>query len=95
LEIVKDKMIKAHITGMVQGVGFRYYVWKQARHLGLAGYVRNLPDGSVEAEAEGEEEKLNKFIEALKAGPSGAVVEDVQVEWKESTGKYREFSITH
>ncbi len=88
-------MIKAHITGMVQGVGFRYYVWKQARHLGLAGYVRNLPDGSVEAEAEGEEEKLNKFIEALKAGPSGAVVEDVQVEWKESTGKYREFSITH
>lgn len=75
-------------------MGFRYYVWQQARHLGLAGYVRNLPDGSVEAEAEGAEDKLNQFIEALKAGPSGVVVEEVKVEWKEYSGKYREFSIT-
>ena len=90
-----NKKIKAHISGMVQGVGFRYYVWHQARHLGLAGYVRNLPDGSVEAEAEGEEDKLNQFIKALKAGPSGAVVEVVKVEWKEPGGKYREFNITH
>lgn len=89
-----NKKIKVHITGMVQGVGFRYYVWHQARHLGLAGYVRNLPDGSVEAEAEGEEDKLNEFIEALTAGPSGAVVEEVKVEWKEYSGKYREFNIT-
>ncbi|MBU1356281.1 MAG: acylphosphatase [Candidatus Edwardsbacteria bacterium] len=89
-----NKKIKAHISGMVQGVGFRYYVWQQARHLGLAGYVRNLPDGSVEAEAEGAEDKLNQFIEALKAGPSGVVVEEVKVEWKEYSGKYREFSIT-
>jgi len=91
---VKKKIVKTHITGMVQGVGFRYYVWHQARHLGLAGYVCNLPDGSVEAEAEGEEDKLNQFIEALKAGPSGAVVEEVKVEWKEYGGKYREFNIT-
>lgn len=89
------KRLSTHITGMVQGVGFRYYVWHQARHLGLAGYVRNLPDGSVEAEAEGEEDKLNQFIEALKAGPPGAVVEEVKVEWKEFGGKYREFNITH
>lgn len=89
------KGLKARITGMVQGVGFRYYVWHQARHLGLAGYVRNLPDGSVEAEAEGEEDKLNQFIAALKVGASGAVVENVQVEWKEFGGKYREFNITH
>jgi acylphosphatase len=95
LEIVKVKIVNAHIMGMVQGVGFRYYVWHQARHLGLAGYVRNLPDGSVEAEAEGEEDKLKQFIVALKAGPSGAVVEEVKVEWGEYSGKYRGFNITH
>lgn len=89
-----NKVVLTHIVGRVQGVGFRYYVWHQARHLGLAGYVRNLPDGSVEAGAEGEEDKLNQFIEALKAGPSGAVVEEVKVEWKEYAGKYREFNIT-
>ncbi|MDQ7799060.1 MAG: acylphosphatase [Candidatus Edwardsbacteria bacterium] len=90
-----NKTMFAHIAGMVQGVGFRYYVWHQARHLGLAGYVRNLPDGSVEAGAEGEEDKLNQFIEALRAGPSGAVVEEVKVVWGEYGGKYREFNITH
>ncbi len=83
-----------NISGIVQGVGFRYYVWNQARHLGLAGYVRNLPDGSVEAEAEGDEDKLKQFIEAIKVGPSGAVVENVKVEWKEYGGKYREFNMT-
>jgi len=90
-----NKCIFIKISGMVQGVGFRYYVWNHARRLGLAGYVRNLTDGSVETEAEGEEDKLKQFIETLKAGPSGAVVEEVKVEWKEYTGKYREFSITH
>jgi len=90
-----NKGITVNISGIVQGVGFRYYVWHQAKHLGLAGYVRNLSDGSVEAEAEGEEDKIKQFIEVLKAGPSGAVVEEVKVEWKEYAGKYREFNITH
>lgn len=90
-----NRSVKANISGMVQGVGFRYYVWHQARHLGLNGYVRNLPDGSVKAEAEGEEGNLQQFIEAVKRGPSGAVVDEVKIEWKECTGEYREFNITH
>ncbi|OGF13355.1 MAG: acylphosphatase [Candidatus Edwardsbacteria bacterium GWF2_54_11] len=90
-----NKSLSTRITGMVQGVGFRYYVSQQARHLGLAGYVRNLPDGSVEAEVEGEEDKLKQFIVALKAGPSGAVVEEVKVEWGEYGGRYRGVNITH
>jgi acylphosphatase len=90
-----DKKLSLYIYGLVQGVGFRYYVWNQARHLGLNGYVRNMPDGSVEAEAEGEEGNLHQFIEAMKRGPSGAVVDEVKVEWKEYSEKYNDFNITH
>jgi len=89
------KCVSIAISGIVQGVGFRYYVWHQARHLGLNGYVHNLPDGSVEAEAEGEVGNLQQFIDAMKRGPSGAVVDEVKVEWKEYSGKYSDFNIPH
>jgi acylphosphatase len=73
--------IRYVVRGRVQGVGFRWFVSRQARALGLAGYVRNLPDGSVEVVAHGDDsEALSKLEGLLRAGPSGAVVRSVQRE---------------
>ena len=58
------------VKGKVQGVGFRYFVIKEAQNLELSGWVRNLPDGSVETRAEGPDEKLEIFESSLKQGPS-------------------------
>jgi acylphosphatase len=67
------------VKGRVQGIGFRWFARETAELLGVDGWVRNLADGSVEAEAEASEEALGRFLEALRRGPSGARVEVVQV----------------
>ena len=68
------------VSGRVQGVGFRYFAADAARREGLAGSVRNLDDGCVEAVAEGEVEAVERFERALRQGPSRARVEHVRVE---------------
>jgi len=67
------------VTGRVQGVGFRWFTEEAALREGLSGFVRNLPDGSVEAEAEGDAEALLRFERALRQGPRGARVDGVDV----------------
>src|SRR5262249_28953653 len=67
------------ISGRVQGVGFRYFAQAAARREGLHGWVRNLPDGRVEAEAEGDAEAVERFERAVRHGPPGARVDDVEV----------------
>lgn len=69
------------IHGRVQGVGFRYFVKQQADKYCISGFVRNLPDGSVSVEAEGESEQLNHFIQICKQGPSHAWIEKVEVQY--------------
>lgn len=81
--------------GRVQGVFFRAFVAGQAGELGLTGYVRNLRDGSVEVNAEGEREKLQQLISRLEAGPPAASVEKVATEWSEYTGDYSAFNIRY
>lgn len=66
------------VTGRVQGVGFRYFVLRQATSLGLAGWTRNLPNGAVEVVAKGEEASLMTLEEALVRGPSHSRVENVE-----------------
>jgi len=68
------------VSGRVQGVGFRYFTLDAARREGLAGSVRNLDDGRVEAVAEGELESMERFERALRQGPSMARVEHVMVD---------------
>lgn len=68
------------VSGRVQGVGFRYFTADAARREGMAGMVRNLADGRVEAVAEGESESMTRFERALRQGPSRSRVESVQVE---------------
>ena len=67
------------VSGRVQGVGFRYFTQDTARREGLTGVVRNLPDGRVEAVAEGDRESLDRFEAALRRGPSHARVDSVEI----------------
>ncbi len=72
---------------VVQGVFFRVETRERARSLGISGWVRNAPDGSVEAVFEGERERIDSLIAWCRRGPSLARVEDVQVEWGEPVGE--------
>jgi acylphosphatase len=85
---------RAHVTirGDVQGVGFRYDTRNRARSLGLGGWVRNDPDGTVEAVFEGPPEQVESMVGWCRRGPSGALVEDVEVQWEQPAGE-REFSV--
>jgi acylphosphatase len=67
-----------HITGLVQGVGFRYFVHRRASGLGLLGWVRNLPDGRVEVVASGTPEGILNLETALRQGPPMARVQQVE-----------------
>jgi acylphosphatase len=86
----------AHIvvSGMVQGVGFRYFVLHHAIQLGVTGLVRNLPNGDVEIEAEGSRESVESLIVYARRGPRSAVVSNAAVEWKEYRRQFESFEIT-
>jgi acylphosphatase len=71
--------LHVRVTGVVQGVGFRWFVREQGRRLGLAGWVRNLADGSVEVAAQGEGQQIEMFRAELQRGPRGARVERLEV----------------
>jgi acylphosphatase len=75
------------VGGRVQGVFFRAETRDRARSLGLAGWVRNCPDGSVEAVFEGDRERVESMVGWMRRGPSGASVEHVDVVWEESAGE--------
>lgn len=81
------------ISGRVQGVGFRYYVEDLARHEGVSGYVRNLPDGRVEVLVEGDAATVGRVETTLWRGPGGARVDDVTVEEVTPSGKVTGFRI--
>jgi len=67
-----------YVNGRVQGVGYRYFVLREAEALGVAGFARNLPDGRVEVVAEGPEEALGRFEDRLRQGPAFATVTSVE-----------------
>ena len=87
------KCAEIKIFGQVQGVFFRHQSQKKATELGLTGFVWNEPDGSVYAEAEGEEEKLLEFIKWCESGPEHARVSKVETTWREPEDKWSYFSI--
>ncbi len=81
------------VSGRVQGVGFRMFVADCARREGLGGHVRNLPDGTVEAVAEGDLESVSRFEAAVRRGPSRARVDDLHVADIEPLGLSATFTI--
>lgn len=88
---------RAHVfvSGMVQGVFFRAETADVARRLGLTGWVRNLPDGRVEALFEGEKDRVEKAVDFCRRGPSGALVRDLDLDWEDWKGEFREFRIAN
>lgn len=90
-----EAVIRKHaiVHGLVQGVGFRYFARAEAAHLGLAGYARNQPDGTVEIEIEGNEASVARMLTWLAHGPRSAVVDTLEVSDLPPTGE-TEFVIT-
>ena len=84
---------RIRVSGRVQGVAYRAFTQEQASLRGLAGGVRNLPDGRVEVEVEGDRRAIEALIEILKVGPPAARVQDLQVEWATTTGRHKGFHI--
>ena len=84
---------KIIVSGVVQGVGYRYFAVRKANQYGLGGYVKNLPDGDVELEVEGEKGLINDFVKELGIGPASSYVANVKIEWKEHQNKYKNFNL--
>ena len=88
--------LNAEVRGRVQGVGFRWFVQREARRLGLTGWARNLPDGRrVEVVAEGSRAALDDLLEALRRRPEGSHVEDVSHSFSPACGTSPGFEIRH
>ena len=81
------------VHGRVQGVGFRHFTKTNGQRLGLAGWVRNLSDGTVEIWAEGRRETLEKFIQKVQEGPSYANVSNLEIDWREPKNETATFRI--
>jgi acylphosphatase len=89
------KRVHLIVHGRVQGVYFRASARDRARQLGLSGWVRNCPDGSVEILAEGNKAHLEQFVVWCHGGPPGALVTDLDVEWQEASGEFRGFAVRY
>ena len=85
--------VELRIRGRVQGVSFRAYAREEARRLGLVGWVQNMPDGSVQAVAEGPRAALERFVAWCHEGSPSASVQDVQARYEAATGEAVTFDI--
>lgn len=85
--------LQARVHGAVHGVGYRFFARREALALDLVGYVRNLPDGTVEVGAEGALADLQAYLQRLQRGPSEAEVQWIDSSWTEATGVFTEFQI--
>jgi acylphosphatase len=95
-EMADTACLAATVYGRVQGVYFRYFIRNVARRLSLKGYVRNLASGdAVEVQAEGEKPQLDRLLEQLKAGPPGAWVKRLEVNWSDYSGQFTDFNIRY
>ncbi|MEA3314209.1 MAG: acylphosphatase [Caldisericota bacterium] len=90
---MSPKRLEARVSGFVQGVGFRYFVKRNADILNLVGYTENLHDGSVHIMAEGEEKDLVKFLDVLRKGNSFSLVKNVDYSFSEPLGEFSAFKI--
>jgi acylphosphatase len=84
-----------HISGRVQGVFFRYETQALAEEVGVWGWVRNSPDGGVEAVFEGEKEKVEQMLDFCRRGPPGAKVTGIDVKWEPYRGEFSGFNIRY
>ena len=84
--------VRVFVSGLVQGVGYRYSTMNQAKYFGLGGWVRNLPDGRVEAVFEGSKKAVEGMIDWCRRGPTDATVSELVLEYEDPEGE-RTFEI--
>ncbi len=89
------RRLEAYISGVVQGVGFRYYTRKMAKESGVTGFVMNMNDGKVFLVAEGSDEQLEKFLSTIRQGPVHAIVKKVESMQREATGEFSNFTVRY
>ena len=89
------RQLHAIISGRVQGVSFRYNTQREAERLGLVGWVRNLPDGTVETTATGADKQLDAFANWLHHGPPGARVTNIDITWADTAETFTAFEIRY
>ncbi len=82
------------VSGVVQGVGYRYFAIHRARTLGVTGWVRNNDDSSVSVLAEGERGIIEVLVKELTIGPAASNVTDVNIQWQEYTGQFTGFDVS-
>lgn len=87
------KCVRVTISGLVQGVGYRYYCYRKATEYGIKGYAKNIYNGNVEVIAQGDKNLIKEFIRDLNIGPHYASVNSTEVEEIECEKEYLEFSI--
>ncbi|NJL86144.1 MAG: acylphosphatase [Leptolyngbyaceae cyanobacterium SM1_1_3] len=87
--------IQLIVHGVVQAVGFRYHTCQEALQLGVTGYVKNLPDGTVEIVAEGSPDALRALSGWAKQGPPAAQVRHIEIAKAEATGEFNSFAIAY
>ena len=85
--------VRIIVSGLVQGVGFRYFVYREAKSLNLTGYAQNLPTGQVEIIASGDKGLIDDFVKVVRVGPSYASVAGVDLEEIELPDNFKDFSI--
>lgn len=92
-----EENARAHlmISGRVQGVFYRMETKSAADHIGVFGWVRNIPDGRVEALVEGEKQQVETLIQWCRKGPTAARVHDVEVSWEPYRGEFTSFEVTY
>lgn len=88
-----EGQLRARVSGRVQGVGFRFFVQREATRLGLCGWVRNTADGDVELVARGSRQALGELVKALWEGPALARVHNVAVTWEEPDPGLKRFEV--
>jgi acylphosphatase len=92
---MSERLIRAEITvsGLVQGVGFRYFVYSKAQNLELKGYTKNLFSGKVFTVVEGEKYLVEELVDYIKIGPSRSYVKSFSVDWFEYKNEFTTFEI--
>lgn len=93
IEVNRKMQLYVLISGKVQGVYFRNFTKRNAKQLGINGYAKNLANGKVEVVAEGDKMQLNALVKLLWQGPPAAKVDDVKIEERDFTGKYKSFDV--
>ena len=89
------RVLKAKVSGKVQGVWFRKYTLDSARDIGVVGMVKNLVDGTVLVNVSGDDENLRKFKELLENGSPNSIVDKIDYSWEDSCVEYSTFEIEY